>query len=238
MAVNMFQVDCMEFMRNKPDKYYDLVIVDPEYGINASKGTWGTSNLSRVKDYGKKDWDNESVRAEILEEIIRVSENQIVWGANHFISKIPFDSSCWIVWDKVNTGNFADCELAWTSFNSAVRKFTFIWNGMIQGNPKNGSIPLGNKKQNEKRIHPTQKPVALYKWLLKNYANPGDKILDTHSGSMSIAIACYDLMFDLDICELDPDYFRGAKARFENHVAKYAPAGEIPVDKKGQAKLF
>lgn len=140
--------------------------------------------------------------------MIRVSKNQIIWGANHFISKIPYDSSCWIVWDKENGENdFADCELAWTSFDTAVRRFSFRWAGMLQG----------NMKDKEERIHPTQKPVSLYKWLLKNYAKEGDRILDTHGGSMSIAIACHDMRFDLDLCELDSEYFESGKKRLEQH---------------------
>lgn len=198
-------MDCMEYLKGCKDKQFDLAICDPEYGINASKGTWGSSNAGKVKDYGKKDWDKESVDKCVLNEIIRVSKNQIIWGANHFISKIPYDSSCWIVWDKLNSGDFADCELAWSSFNTAVRKFEFRWNGMLQGDMKN----------KEARIHPTQKPVALYKWLLDKYAKPGDKILDTHMGSQSSRIAAYDMGFDYYGCELDKDYFDAGNKRFE-----------------------
>lgn len=206
--IELLHIDCMEYMKGLPDKAFELAIVDPEYGINASKGVWGSSNLGKVKDYGKKDWDKNPVREEVLTEILRVSKNQIIWGANHFISKIPFDSSCWIVWDKQNSGDFADCELAYTSFKSAVRKFTFRWNGMLQGDMKN----------KEDRIHPTQKPVALYKWLLHNYAKPGDKILDTHGGSMSSAIACHQMGFDLTLCELDKDYYEAGVKRFKEQT--------------------
>ena len=140
--------------------------------------------------------------------MIRVSKNQIVWGANHFISKIPYDSSCWIVWDKENgETDFADCELAYTSFVTAVRKIKMKWAGMLQHDMKN----------KETRIHPTQKPVALYKWLLDNYAKPGDKILDTHLGSGSIAIAAHDYGFDLVGCELDTDYYNAAMKRINLH---------------------
>ncbi len=117
--------DCMEGMKQYPDKWFDLAVVDPPYGINASKGTWGSNNLGNVTNYRKKDWDKQAVKDTVLAEIIRVSKNQIIFGANHFISKIPFDSSCWIVWDKDNSADFADFELAWTSFSTAVRKFTF-----------------------------------------------------------------------------------------------------------------
>lgn len=145
-------------------------------------------------------------------ELKRVSVNQIIWGANHFIENIPdANSSCWVVWDKKNGDNdFADCELAYCSFKTAVRKFSFKWNGLLQEDMKN----------KEHRIHPTQKPVALYKWLLTKYANQGDKILDTHLGSGSIAIACHDLGFELTGCELDTDYFNAAVKRINNHTAQ------------------
>ena len=143
--------------------------------------------------------------------MIRVSKNQVIWGANHFISKIPFDSSCWIVWDKDNgKTDFADCELAYTSFKTAVRKFKYKWQGMLQENMKNKEV----------RIHPTQKPVALYKWLLRNYAKKGDKILDSHMGSGSIAIACHYMGFNLTACELDPDYYKAACERIDRETAQ------------------
>jgi site-specific DNA-methyltransferase (adenine-specific) len=217
MNINLHHTDCMEFMRGLPDKYYELAIVDPPYGINHSviagkqSGTQYGKAAAAKRHYETKDWDNSAPNTEYFNEVIRVSKNQIVWGANHFISRIPFDSSCWIVWDKDNgENNFADCELAWTSFDKAVRKFKWTWNGMIQQ----------NMKDKEDRFHPTQKPVALYKWLLKNYAKAGDKILDTHGGSMSIAIAAYDMGFDLDLCELDADYYAAGVKRFENHKAQ------------------
>jgi site-specific DNA-methyltransferase (adenine-specific) len=148
---------------------------------------------------------------EYFQELIRVSKNQIIWGANHFISRMPIDSSCWIVWDKENGNNgYADCELAWTSFDKAVRKFQFRWQGMLQG----------NMKHKEQRIHPTQKPVALYGWLLNNFAHPGDKILDTHLGSGSISIAVHDLGFEMLGIELDKKYYNAAKQRLLYHQAQ------------------
>jgi site-specific DNA-methyltransferase (adenine-specific) len=141
---------------------------------------------------------------------MRVSKNQIVWGANHFIERINKNSSCWIVWDKDGFGDQADCEIAWTSFKTAVRKYKFTWNGFRQEDMKNKEI----------RFHPTQKPVALYKWLLDKYAKEGDKILDTHLGSGSIAIACHDYGFDLTACELDKEYFDKAMQRINNHTAQ------------------
>jgi site-specific DNA-methyltransferase (adenine-specific) len=196
--------DNMELMKRFPDNHFDLAIVDPPYGIDASKGTWGSSNKGKVTNYGKKDWDNQPPTDEYFVELRRVSKNQIIWGGNYF--GLPA-SSCWLVWDKLNSGDFADCELAWTSFTTAVRKFTWRWNGMLQQ----------NMKDKEQRIHPTQKPVALYKWLLDKYAKPNDKILDTHLGSGSIAIACHDYGFDLTACELDKGYFDASMLRLKNH---------------------
>ena len=203
----------MELMGRYPDGYFQLAIIDPPYGI----GEDGSKNhtrgkLSKSKDYkGFSGKDLSAPDKEFFTELIRVSKNQIIWGANHFIRQIPYDSSCWIVWDKINgETDFADCELAYTSFKSAVRKFEFKWQGMLQGDMKN----------KETRIHPTQKPVALYKWLLHNYAKPGDHILDTHLGSASIAIACHDYGYDLTGCELDPEYYAAAMKRINAHVAQ------------------
>ena len=200
-----YNMDCMEGMKHIPDKYFELAIVDPPYGIGMDGGNIGGSNLGKAKDYTKKQWDDKAPDKEYFNELIRVSKKQIIWGANHFISKIPFDSSCWIVWDKLNSGNFADCELAYTNFDTAVRKFEFRWNGMLQGNMKDKEI----------RIHPTQKPVALYKWLLQNYAKEGDKILDTHVGSASSLIACHQMGFDYIGFELDKEYYKLANERLE-----------------------
>ena len=204
--------DNMELMKRYPDKYFDLAIVDPPYGI----GEDGAKNHSRGKvtkatKYTAKDWDKRPPEKEYFLELQRVSKNQIIFGANHFIELIPkANSSCWIVWNKLNTGDFADCELAWTSFNTAVRKFDFMWNGMLQGDMKN----------KEKRIHPTQKPRRLYEWILLNYAKGGNKILDTHLGSGSIAIACHNLGFDLTACELDTEYYNNALKRLQQHQAQ------------------
>jgi site-specific DNA-methyltransferase (adenine-specific) len=209
----------MELLARTADGYFDLAIVDPPYGIGES----GSSNHSRSGKLAKakkyKDFagnDKEPMPPLYFQELKRVSQNQIIWGANHFIENIPnANSSCWIVWDKCNSGDFADCELAYTSFDTAVRQFTFRWNGMLQQD-------MANK---EFRIHPTQKPVALYKWLLDKYVKPlrdkhPDKpfrILDTHLGSGSIAIACHDYGFDLTACELDTHYYNAAIKRIEQH---------------------
>ena len=205
--------DNMDLMREFPDNYFDLAIVDPPYGIGeSSNDNKSRSKLGKSKDYGSKDWDNSAPNREYFIELKRVCKNQIIFGANHFIESIPnSNSSCWIIWDKVNGDNdFADCELAYCSFKTAVRKIEFRWHGMLQGDMKN----------KETRIHPAQKPVALYKWLLDKYAKPNDKILDTHLGSGSIAIACHDYGFDLTACELDKEYFDKAMERINNHMAQ------------------
>jgi len=207
-GMKFYNCDNMKLLKETPDNYYSLCIVDPPYGINMDGGNIGGDNLGKAKDYEQKDWDSDSPDKEYFNELKRVSKNQIIWGANHFISKIPFDSSCWVVWDKDNSGNFADCELAFTSFDTAVRRFVWRWNGMIQQDMKNKEI----------RIHPTQKPVALYRWLLKTYAKEGYKILDTHGGSMSIAIACHYMNYDLTLCELDKEYFDAGIERVINQT--------------------
>jgi site-specific DNA-methyltransferase (adenine-specific) len=202
--------DNMVMMARYEDNHFDLAIVDPEYGIGEDgKKNHSRSKIAKAKEYTPKDWDNKPAGSEYLIELKRVSKNQIIWGANHFIENIPTaNSSSWVVWDKLNGDNdFADCELAYTSFKTAVRKFSFRWAGMLQGDMKN----------KETRIHPTQKPVRLYEWLLDTYAKEGDKILDTHGGSMSLAIACHNRKFDLTACELDKEYYTKAMERIEQH---------------------
>jgi len=198
--------DCMDFMRGLPDKCFELAIVDPPYGIGE---TGERSNRPRKTDKWQcpkpkniaiKDWDNSPPSDEYFEQLFRVSVNQIIWGGNYF--KLP-QSSCWIFWDKMNGDNdFADGELAWASFPLAVRKFSYLWNGF-------------QKQKPEDRWHPTQKPIALYRWLLQKYAKEGDRILDTHGGSMSSVIACHEKGFAITCCELDPDYYAAGLARVQ-----------------------
>lgn len=208
-----YNMDCMEGMKYFPDKYFELAIVDPPYGLHQSGGKNKTrGRYAKAKDY--KDYiggDKEPPGKDYFRELFRISKNQIIWGANHFISRMPYDSHCWIVWDKENGDtNFADCELAWTSFPSAVRRYKYRWNGMLQEN-------MANK---EYRIHPNQKPVELYKWLLGRYANPGDKILDTHVGSASSLIACHQMGYDYVGFELDEHYYKLASERLAAETAQ------------------
>lgn len=187
--LKLYNMDCMELLKQTPDKYYNLCIVDPPYGIGASNmslGKWGGSKLK------KKEWDSLPPDEQFFKELFRVSKSWIIWGANYF--GLP-SSRGFIVWDKgagFKGRDFAECELAFTSFDTNAR--------IYQYDPLAGRDYVG-------RIHKTQKPVALYKWLLHNYAKQGDKILDTHGGSMSIAIACHQMGFDLTLTELDKDYF-------------------------------
>ncbi|MCP3925012.1 MAG: site-specific DNA-methyltransferase [Desulfobacterales bacterium] len=210
--INWYNMDCMDFMRDVPDNKYDLAIVDPPYGIG-----WDGDNLKeynstsceswkhrKPKGYTEKKWDSEKPPIEYFEDLQRISKNQIIWGGNYFTNMLEVTGS-WIVWDKqVVMPTLSDGELAWCSINNSVKIARFLWAGYL-------------KCEKTNRIHPTQKPVELYRWLLNNYAKPGDKIIDTHGGSGSIALACDVEGFDLDIIELDKEYFEDAKKRFEIH---------------------
>jgi site-specific DNA-methyltransferase (adenine-specific) len=190
-------MDNMELMAQYPDGHFDLAIVDPPYGI----GMDGNANWSGSK-HAVKAWDSEPPSLEYFAELQRVAKKAIVWGANHFIERLPVNSSCWIVWDKKNDGfSFADAELAWTNLETAVRCFRYA-----------------RGQDTDERIHPTQKPVALYRWLLERYAKPGQKVLDTHLGSGSIAIACHYMGYDLTACELDADYFSAMQDRIKRET--------------------
>jgi site-specific DNA-methyltransferase (adenine-specific) len=204
--INLYNMDNMEFMKDKPDKYYDLAIVDPPYGIGEGLKSRGMGTSAMAGNYTVKEWDKETPTADYFKQLFRVSKNQIIWGANYMTEHIP-PSMGWIFWDKDSSGDFSDGELAYSSFDRALKKIKVTWMGMRQQDMKN----------KETRIHPTQKPVALYKWLLTNYAKPGDTILDTHFGSLSHGIACWDLGFDLDACELDKEYFDAGSLRLEQH---------------------
>jgi len=198
--INITNEDNMELMSSYDDNHFDLAIVDPPYGISVNKMTLGSG---KYKNKGKS-WDNETPSNEYFNELFRVSKNQIIWGANYMIDKIKKPSMGWIYWDKMNgTSDFSDGELAFTSFNRALRSFKYHLS-----------------KDRCQRFHPTQKPVQLYEWLLINYAKEGDKILDTHLGSGSIASACHNLGFDLTACELDKEYYEAAIKRLKEHTSQ------------------
>lgn len=174
--------DCIELMRDYQDDHFDLILTDPPYGIGVCKnsGKMGGDVLAKNTDYGTCTWDTKRPDKEYFDEMIRISKNQIIFGGNYFIDYL-YPTSCWIVWNKENgNNNFADCELAWTSFLTAVRLFTFRWHGMLQG----------NMKKKEKRIHPTQKPVPLFTWIIEKYTKEGDSICDPFLGSGTTLEAC------------------------------------------------
>ena len=195
----------MELMSRYKDNHFDLAIVDPPYGINVTKMTLG--NGKNKINRGTTDWDSTTPTNEYFEELRRVSKNQIVWGANYMTENLP-PSMGWIYWDKGTGANdFSDGELAYTSFSRALRAYKVSWVG---ANANNGTP----------RIHPTEKPIKLYEWILMNYSKEGDTILDTHLGSGSIAIACYNLGYDLTACEIDKEYYNASIKRLQQHKAQ------------------
>ena len=196
-----YNMDCMNLMKTLPDKAFELAIVDPPYGIGAGKMTMGSGKHSFAKG---KEWDKGIPDKAYFDELFRVSQNQIIWGGNYFTEFLP-PSKNWIVWDKQNPNlSFAEGELAWMSDGTLLRIFQHY----------SAQVEDGGK------IHPTQKPVALYEWLLTHYAKPGDRILDTHLGSGSSRIAAYNLGFDFVGCEIDEDYFKAQEERFAAHTAQ------------------
>lgn len=197
----VFNMDCMEYMQSIPDGYFSLSIVDPPYGININHNM-GRRKGAKHSGHKKVKWDNEIPKKEYFNELFRVSKNQIIWGGNYF--PLPQTGS-WLFWDKLMPEDisFSMGELAWMTFGNTIRKITLKHNGFIN--------------QDDKKIHPTQKPVKLYEWLLMNYAKEGDKILDTHLGSQSSRIAAYNLGFEFYGTELDQEYFDQGCKRFDNH---------------------
>jgi site-specific DNA-methyltransferase (adenine-specific) len=202
--INITNEDNMELMSRYDDNYFELAIVDPPYGIDIAK--WDKKELKPTKEYFK--------------ELFRVSKNQIIWGGNYFTNNL-IETRSWLVWDKyfVKTGfakNVDEFELAWTSFNNKSKILRYTSVGNTNGFNKNIKVDYNYKR----KIHPTQKPVKLYEWLLMNYAKEGGKILDTHLGSGSIAIACHNLGYDLTACELDKEYYEAAIKRLKEHTAQ------------------
>jgi len=207
----VYNEDCMVGMARYPDKYFDLAIVDvpytDDYKVMDSLNQDMKGKQAKVGKYHYNSLSNAKPTQEYWDELRRVSKNQIVWGANYLIEYLH-STPCVIVWDKNNSGNFADCEIAFGSFKTGAKIFKYTWNGMIQQ----------NMKDKEERVHPTQKPVSLYEWLLKNYANEGDKILDTHVGSGSSRIACHKNDFTFVGFEIDKTYFDAQEKRYQNHI--------------------
>lgn len=205
--------DCMEYLPEIPDQYFDLAIVDPPYGGVSQGGYMRNSHPTKgvYHDYNTALWNQTRPSPEYFSQLFRVSKNAIIWGGNYFADLLPW-SQCWLCWDKERPAGvtFADFELAYTTFDRASRIFRFAWNGRTQGD-------MANK---EKKIHPTQKPVALYKWVLSTFAEKGAKILDTHVGSASSLIACEDLGFEYLGFEIDEGYYKDAKKRLDDFNAQ------------------
>ena len=199
----IINADCMDILKELPDKCIDLVLTDPPYGINISNNM-GRRKGDKHSDYKKCDWDNEAPPKEYFNEIIRVSKNQIIWGANHFIKNIPFNSSCWLVWDKLFSEDvsFASCELAYTSFTSVVKRYRL------------------SSQQGVDRFHPTQKPLKLFEMILRDYSNENDLILDCFSGSGTTAVACHNLKRRFICIEKDYDYWKASVERLQNAQAQ------------------
>lgn len=248
MPINkVFKMDCMDYMKTLPDKVFDLAIVDPEYGLGADNPSMKNAFVKqkngsylKVKQsiYAKKNWDSKPAGKEYFNELIRVSKNQIIFGVNYY--DYPFGPGR-IVWDKINgNSDQMGCEIAYCSLNNRTDMVYYMWSGMFQGvycgkNLRKASLQQGNKKLNEKRIHPTQKPVALYAWLMNEYAEQGYTIFDSHVGSGSARIASYYLGFDFYGTEIDDDIHASQEKRFRQECF-----GEI-ITEKGilvQKKLF
>ena len=206
MTINIFNRDCMDAMKEMNDNAFDLAIVDPPYGININtQYKSGFLKCDAPARAIEKEWDSSIPSPEYFDELKRVSRFQIIWGGNYFLDYLS-NTRCLLVWDKNNGNNFmADCEIAWTNLDSAVRKFTYHH---LEGSGANNSTG---------RIHPTQKPVRLYEWILDKYAKPNWKILDTHIGSGSIAVACHNCGFDLTGFEIDSDYYNDCMKRLNEH---------------------
>ena len=203
--IRFFNCDNMEFMR-EVEKQYDLAIVDPPYGIDWMQQIQNPNKKANWKQYDNKEWDKQIPIDEYWNELFRVSKNQIVWGGNYMTDKL-YPSPCWLIWDKMQEFSGAVFEMAWSSFKSPARAFR---------------MSRVEAYANQNKIHPTQKPIKLYRWILQNYAKQDDRILDTHGGSMTLARAAYEEGFDLDIMELDKEYFDKGVLAFKQHISQYS----------------
>ena len=220
----LYQGDCLDILPTLPAGAVDAVITDPPYGIGENHSKVASrGKLAKPIDYGTFNWDNKKVSPNTIKQILRVSNSQVIFGGNYYADLLPASSS-WIVWDKQNGANdFADCELAWTSHKKAVRKYTYLWNGMIKQKP-------------EKRFHPTQKPLALMEWVINNYTKPRDVILDPFMGSGTTGVAAMRTGRKFIGIELEPEYFNIAAERIKN------AAGDFTLTQKekktGQMSFF
>lgn len=202
----LFNMDCLEYMRGMDAGSVDAVVCDPPYGIGESSVKNSTrSKMVSVKNYGAYSWDTK-LGKEYIDAILKIGTHQIIFGGNYYADWLPASSS-WIVWDKLNSGDFADCELAWTSHKRAVRKFAYMWNGCFKQHP-------------EERFHPTQKPLSLLHWVISNYTQPGDTVFDPFMGSGTTGVACMQLGRNFLGCEIDERYFKIAQCRISQAAAQ------------------
>lgn len=215
--------DCMDVLKLLPDKSIELLLIDPPYGRDAAKkGRIGDDRIAKATNYGSEDWDEKPLGQEYFDEFFRVSKHQIIFGANYFITKINKDSPCWLFWDKDNSGDFADGELAYTSFKTPLRKIRWRWNGMLQQDMKNKEI----------RIHPTQKPVPLFEKILNDYYDRKSNgiVADFCSGSGSVAIACYNLGIPFICTEKNRKYYEDSVKRLKQAAAQIKLKFEEPIE--------
>lgn len=237
-AIELHNADCMDVLRATPDRAYQIAIVDPPYFKDASYRRFSGGETCRTRGVKRNQYPRigewSLPTPEYFTELMRVSERQIVWGINYFTEAAAaagFTPGGRVFWNKVNTkATFSDGEIAAVSQITGVRMFTFMWNGMLQGSEADGSVQEGNKKLNEKRIHPTQKPVQLYRWLLETFAKPGDRILDTHLGGGSIAIACHDRGHRFTGIEIDKTFYANAAKRIRENTLQlplFTPTPEL-----------
>jgi site-specific DNA-methyltransferase (adenine-specific) len=224
MKSEVHLIDCMELLKQTPDNYYSLCVTDPPYGIGVNMNA-GRKKDTKSKKRGVKKWDNNIPPAEYFTELFRVSKNQIIWGGNYFTEHLPIKQG-WIFWDKVVAPDctFSDGELAWTSFDVALKKSVIPWSGFIGAEGE--------------KFHPTTKPIKLYDWIFRNYAKPNDTILDTHMGSQSSRISAYKAGLDYTGCELDPEYFEQGNERFRQFLLKYGTPDPTKAIAGQQINLF